>query len=154
MLESRPTVHRASVGVPLIALAALLLFAVVAPGSSHAGKASGCAKGHTGKKKSACHKPSARPHYKVVRRKFQVAVPHTAAEQGVSEVVTVECPHGEHVLGGGVEIWEPFLSVTLSAPDEATTGWSGQIVNLSTTTDALAGMSVYAVCEIEAARKR
>jgi hypothetical protein len=154
MLESRPTVHRASVGVPLIALAALLLFAVVAPGSSHAGKASGCAKGHTGKKKSACHKPSARPHYKIVRRKFQVPVPHTGAEQGVSEVVTVECPHGEHVLGGGVEIWEPFLSVTLSAPDGATTGWSAQIANLSTTTDVLAGMSVYAVCEIEAARKR
>jgi hypothetical protein len=154
MFESRPTVHRASVGVPLFALGALLLFAVVAPGSSHAGKASGCAKGHTGKKKSACHKSSTRTHYKVVRRKFQVPVPHTGAEQGVSEVVTVECPHGEHVLGGGVEIWEPFLSVALSAPDEATTGWSGQIANLSTTTDALAGMSVYAVCEIEPPRRR
>jgi hypothetical protein len=100
------------------------------------------------KKKGLCPKTSSRLRYKTVRRSFVVLVPHTSVQEGVSEVVTVECPHGEQVLGGGVEVFEPFLTVTLSAPNEATDGWSAQIANLSTTSDAVASVGVYAVCEI------
>jgi hypothetical protein len=102
------------------------------------------------KKKGLCPKISSRLRYKTVRRSFVVLVPHASVQEGVSEVVTVECPHGEQVLGGGVEVFEPFLTVTLSAPNEATDGWSAQIANLSTTTDSVASVGVYAVCEIPA----
>jgi len=99
--------------------------------------------------RAACK--AAAPRYKTVRHGFLVSVPHTSGAEGTSEVVTVKCPGGGKVLAGGVKIAEPafpFLTVTLSAPDEAVNGWSAQLTNLSTTADSEAWMSVYAICEV------
>jgi len=147
---SEPHISRrhASIAVSLVTLSALILLAVLASPSTGAAGATKCPP--TKKTSGACPKTSKRLSYKIVRRGVMVVVPHTSAGTGESEVVAVTCPREERVLAGGASIAEPaapFLTVTLSAPDETTTGWLAQLTNLSTTADSEAWLSVYAVCE-------
>jgi hypothetical protein len=146
MPELNISPRRASVAATLILLAALVFSASLGTAPGMAAKAAKCPVAK--KKKGLCPKISAKPSYKTVRKGLLVTVPHATTEEGLSEVLTVECPHGEKVLAGGVEITEPFLSVRLSAPNEAVTGWQAQIANFSTTSDIVAWARVFAVCEV------
>jgi hypothetical protein len=85
--------------------------------------------------------------YRVTRHRFRVTVPHSGARQeGLSPVRTVRCRRHERVLGGGAEAGDPRLSVALSAPDRAATGWSAQLVNLSTVADVTSWLDIHAIC--------
>lgn len=130
------------------ALAGVLAFAATAtarPAHRHGpakcahGKA---AKGHS----SSCRKT---PPYRIVRRHFQVFVPHSGPQEGLSEVMTVGCRRREEVLAGGVEVAAANLSVAVSAPNRAANGWTAQLVNLSPTSDATASLSIFAVCSTD-----
>lgn len=109
----------------LAALALLCAFALAAPASARPGSRG----------------------YRVVRRHFHLLVPHSEGREGLSAVKTVICPRHAQVLGGGAEVRREGVSVTLSAPNGATDGWSAQLANLSTSTDARAWLKVYAICE-------
>lgn len=86
---------------------------------------------------------------RVMRHRFKLTVPHSgAAQEGLSHVKTVMCRYRERVVAGGAEVESPMLSVVLSAPNEATTGWSAQLVNLSTVADVTAWLKVYAICAV------
>jgi hypothetical protein len=146
MPELQISTRRASIVATLTALFALALLAAGATGTAFAAtKSPKCVAAKN--KSGACPKSSSRLRYTTHRRRVLVTVPHATTEEGLSEVVTLECPHGEKVLGGGAEVLEPFLSIRLSAPDEVTTGWSAQVANFSTTTDLVAWLGIYAVCE-------
>jgi hypothetical protein len=151
MSEFQLSARRTTLTAAVTFLFVVLLSAALMTDSGQAAKTAKCPVAK--KKKGLCPRTSSRPRYKTVRRNFVLLVPHGSTQEGASEVVTVECPHGEPILGGGVEIFEPFLTVTLSAPNEATDGWSAQIANLSPTSDVVATVGVYAVCEIPAVTK-
>ncbi|HTR74987.1 MAG TPA: hypothetical protein VMH33_06970 [Solirubrobacterales bacterium] len=147
MSETRLPPSRIAIAALLTILSALILFT---PASGRAASSTKCPTGKLGKKGTGCSKPS-RLQYKIVRRGSMVSVPYTPTADGLSQIVTVECPHEEHVLAGGAEIAAPaapFLTVSLSAPNEATTGWSAQLTNLSTTAYSEAWLIVYAACEV------
>jgi hypothetical protein len=92
--------------------------------------------------------------YEVVSQTFpELLVPQSSTSRGLSEVKTVACPSGKRVLGGGTDLGtnagqaEPQskVSLSLSAPNGAATGWSAQLFN-TTTEDKTIDLRVYAVC--------
>lgn len=67
---------------------------------------------------------------------------------------TVACPAGKRAIGGGSNLGtnatqngqQRQVTVSLSAPNGAGTGWSVQLFNNSTTIDTSIDLQVYAIC--------
>lgn len=145
MPRSEFPIHRVSIAAVLALVLALAASTVAFAGQGGGGKTAKCKKSHSAARRKSCGAPSP-THYRVVERRFQLVVPHSSGQEGLSEVKTVLCPSNQQVLGGGAEVQAAEISVALSAPNEATNGWSAQVVNLSTSADALAWLKVYAIC--------
>jgi hypothetical protein len=128
-----------------VAVALLALTALGASSAGAAGKPPKCKRSQAARKHRGCP-ASTKPKVSVVTRHFQIAVPHSGALEGLSEVKAVYCPLNGEVFGGGAEVTAPNMSIVLSAPNEATDGWLAQVANLSSSTDAYAALTVYAIC--------
>lgn len=149
MPVSQLPIHRVSIAVVLALVLALAASTAAFAGQGAGGKAPKCKKAPSAGRKKSCGAPPGPTGYRTVERHFQLVVPHSSGQEGLSEVKTVLCPSNQQVLGGGAEVQAENLSVALSAPNEATDGWSAQLVNLSPSTDALASLKVYAICVSE-----
>ena len=93
--------------------------------------------------------------YQVVSQTFNaVSVPKSEGARGLSAVQTVDCPSNKRVLGGGTDLGsnegqtaaQRDVSVSLSGPNSAGTGWSVQLFNASTTEDHSIDLKVFATC--------
>jgi hypothetical protein len=93
--------------------------------------------------------------YEVVSQTFkEVPVEDSESGRGLSEVKTVSCPAGKRLLGGGANLGtnpaqaaqQRPVTVSLSGPNGAGTGWSVQLFNSSTTTATEIDLQVYAIC--------
>jgi len=111
------------------------------------------AKGDTGAKGAAG--ANGVSGYEVVNETFkEVFIQNSGGMRGLSEVKTVSCPAGKRVIGGGSNLGtnptqngqQRQVTVSLSAPNGAGTGWSVQLFNNSTTIDTSIDLQVYAIC--------
>jgi hypothetical protein len=143
---SRLSIRRALVVAALTLIAALAGDAVASADLGSGGKPAKCPQQNLKGKRVACGGSARAAHYRTVRRRFRLIVPHSGRREGLSEVKTVFCPSHKRVLGGGAEVGGAELSVALSVPNEAIDGWSAQLVNLSTSADVVASLKVYAIC--------
>jgi cell division septation protein DedD len=93
--------------------------------------------------------------YEVVSQTFKgLPVPHSGTQRGLSEAKTVSCPSGKRVLSGGTNLGtdegqgeqQSLVTLSMSAPNGAGTGWSAQLFNTSTSEDAAIDLRIYAVC--------
>jgi hypothetical protein len=95
--------------------------------------------------------------YETVSQTFaDLAVPNSGTASGLSNVVTVSCPGGKRVLGGGANlgtdpeqtVQHRTINVSLSGPNGNGTGWSVQLFNNATepSGDASIDVRVYATC--------
>lgn len=93
--------------------------------------------------------------YEVVSQTFkEVPVEDSESGRGLSEVVTVPCPAGKRVIGGGTDLGtnptqngeQRQVTVSLSGPNGGGTSWSAQLFNNSTTIDTSIDLRVYAIC--------
>jgi hypothetical protein len=93
--------------------------------------------------------------YQVVNQTFSaVSVPKSEGSRGLSAVETVNCPSNKHVVGGGTDLGsndtqapaQRDVSVSLSGPNGAGTGWSVQLFNASTTEDHTIDLRAFAIC--------
>jgi hypothetical protein len=93
--------------------------------------------------------------YEVVNATFkEVFVENSGGMRGLSEVKTVSCPAGKRVIGGGTDLGtnpaqngqQRQVTVSLSGPNGAGTGWSAQLFNNSTSIDTSIDLQVYAIC--------
>jgi len=109
------------------------------------------AKGDTGAKGAA-----GVSGYEVVNQTFkEVFIENSGGMRGLSEVKTVSCPAGKRVIGGGTNLGtnptqngqQRSVSVSLSGPNGAGTGWSAQLFNNETTGGGTSiDLQVYAIC--------
>ena len=66
------------------------------------------------------------------------------APAGSGNSTTATCDAGQHVVGGGVKVDDPFNAFIVDDyPDAANTAWTGRVGN---TGAAAVGFTVYAVC--------
>jgi hypothetical protein len=66
------------------------------------------------------------------------------APPGLGNVATATCDAGQHVVGGGVKVDDPFNAFIVDDyPEAANTAWTGRVGNTGT---AAVGFTVYAVC--------
>jgi hypothetical protein len=93
--------------------------------------------------------------YEVVSQTFEgVFIQNSGGFRGLSEVKTVSCPAGKRVIGGGTNLGtnaaqngqQRQVTVSLSGPNGAATGWSAQLFNNSTSIDTSIDLQVYAIC--------
>ena len=93
--------------------------------------------------------------YQVVNQTFgAVAVPKSEGSRGLSAVQTVLCPSNKRVIGGGSNLGsndtqaaaQRDVTVSLSGPNGASTGWSVQLFNASTTEDHTIDLGIFAIC--------
>lgn len=94
--------------------------------------------------------------YQVVNQTFkEVFVENSGGTRGLSEVKTVSCPAGKRVIGGGSNlgtnpaqnVQQGSISVSLSGPNGAGTGWSVQLFNNETSGPGTSiDLQVYAIC--------
>lgn len=93
--------------------------------------------------------------YEVVNQTFEgVFVENSGGMRGLSETLTVTCPGGKRVIGGGTDLGtnvaqngqQRQVSVSLSGPNGPGTGWSVQLFNNSTSIDTSIDLRVYAIC--------
>jgi hypothetical protein len=91
----------------------------------------------------------------VVNQSFNaVSVPKSEKGRGLSAAQTVLCPSSKRVIGGGTNLGsnegqaaaQRDVSVSLSGPNGAGTGWSVQLFNASTTEDQTIDLQVFAIC--------
>ncbi len=110
-------------------------------------------KGDTGAKGPAG--PAGVSGYEVVSQTFAgVFVENSGGMRGLSEVKTMSCPAGKRVIGGGGDLGtnagqngqQRQVTISLSGPNGAGTGWSVQLFNNSTTIDTSIDLKVYAIC--------
>jgi hypothetical protein len=111
------------------------------------------AKGKTGSRGPAG--PAGVSAYQMVNQVFSaVSVPKSEGARGLSAVQTVFCPSNKRVIGGGTDLGsneaqaaaQRDVSVSLSGPNSAGTGWSVQLFNASTTEDHTIDLRVFAIC--------
>jgi hypothetical protein len=111
------------------------------------------AKGKTGNRGPAG--PAGVSGYELINQTFSaVAVPKSEGSRGLSTVQTVSCPSNKRVVGGGTDLGsnesqasaERDVSVSLSGPNAAGSGWSVQLFNASTTEDHTIDVRVFAIC--------
>jgi hypothetical protein len=93
--------------------------------------------------------------YEVVSQTFEgVFIQNSGGFRGLSEVKTVPCPAGKRAISGGTDLGtnvgqngqQRQVTVSLSAPNGAGTGWSAQLFNNSTSIDTSIDLKVYAIC--------
>ncbi len=94
--------------------------------------------------------------YEVVNQTFkEVFIENSGGMRGLSEVKTVGCPAGKRVIGGGTNLGtnpaqngqQRSVTVSLSAPNGAGTGWSVQLFNEEVSgTGTSIDLQVYAIC--------
>jgi len=93
--------------------------------------------------------------YQVVNQVFSsVSVPKSEGSRGLSAVQTVFCPSNKRVIGGGTDLGsnegqaaaQRDVSVSLSGPNGAGTGWSVQLFNASTSDDHSIDLRAFAIC--------
>jgi hypothetical protein len=93
--------------------------------------------------------------YQVVTQTFSaVAVPKSEGGRGLSAVQTALCPSNKRVIGGGSDLGsngtqapaQRDVSVSLSGPNGAASGWSVQLFNASTTEDHTIDLRIFAIC--------
>lgn len=93
--------------------------------------------------------------YEVVSQTFEgVFIQNSGGFRGLSEVKTVSCPAGKRVISGGTDLGtnatqngqQRQVTVSLSGPNGAGTGWSAQLFNNSTSIDTSIDLKVYAIC--------
>ncbi len=93
--------------------------------------------------------------YEVVSQTFkEVFIVNSGGQRGLSEVVTVGCPSGKRVIGGGSDLGtnesqngqQRQVLVSLNGPNGAGSGWSVQLFNNSTSIDTSIDLRVYAIC--------
>ncbi len=94
--------------------------------------------------------------YEVVTQTFkEVFIENSGGQRGLSEVKTVSCPAGKRVVGGGTNLGtnatqngqQRSVSVSLSGPNGAGTGWSAQLFNNEVSGGGTSiDLQVYAIC--------
>ncbi len=94
--------------------------------------------------------------YEVVSETFkEVFVENSGGMRGLSEVKTVSCPTGKRVIGGGTNLGtnetqngqQRSVSVSLSGPNGAGTGWSAQLFNNEISGGGTSiDLQVFAIC--------
>lgn len=94
--------------------------------------------------------------YEIVNQTFkEVFIENSGGMRGLSEVKTVSCPAGKRVIGGGSNLGtnptqngqQRSVSVSLSGPNGAGTGWSVQLFNEETVGGGTSiDLQVYAIC--------
>jgi Collagen triple helix repeat (20 copies) len=93
--------------------------------------------------------------YEVVNQTFEgVFIQNSGGFRGLSEVKTVACPAGKRAIGGGSNLGtnatqngqQRQVTLSLSGPNGAGTGWSVQLFNNSTSIDTSIDLQVYAIC--------
>ena len=118
------------------------------------------AKGARGEKGPAGAKgPAGSPGisgYEIVRQVFKgVAVENSGGMRGLSALQTVDCPGSKRAIGGGTDLGtnatqngpQRAISVSLSAPNGAGTGWSAQLFNNQVSGEPITiDLEVYAIC--------
>jgi hypothetical protein len=111
------------------------------------------AKGKTGSRGPTG--PAGVSAYQVVNQTFSaLSVPKSEGGRGLSAVQTVLCPSGKRALGGGTDLGtnegqaaaQRDVSVSLSGPNSAGTGWSVQLFNASTSEDHTIDLRVFVTC--------
>ena len=94
--------------------------------------------------------------YEVVNQTFkEVFIENSGGMRGLSEVKTVACPADKRVIGGGTDLGtnatqngqQRSVSVSLSGPNGAGTGWSAQLFNNEVSGGGTSiDLRVYAIC--------
>jgi Collagen triple helix repeat (20 copies) len=94
--------------------------------------------------------------YEVVNQTFkEVFIENSGGMRGLSEVKTVSCPAGKRAIGGGTNLGtnlaqngqQRSVSVSLSGPNGAGTGWSVQLFNNEVSGGGTSiDLQVYAIC--------
>jgi len=110
------------------------------------------AKGDTG-----ARGPAGVSGYATVTQTFKAVFVENSGggQRGLSEVKTVSCAAGKRVIGGGTNLGtnvaqseqQRSVSVSLSGPNSAGTGWSAQLFNNETSGPGTSiDLQVYAIC--------
>jgi hypothetical protein len=93
--------------------------------------------------------------YQIASQDFaEVFVENSGGMRGLSEVKTVLCPAGKRAIGGGSDLGtdseqngqQRQVTVSLSGPNSAGTGWSVQLFNNSVSIDTSIDLRLYAIC--------
>jgi hypothetical protein len=142
-----PEPNRLTLGASTALVLSVLVSVALSAAPGEAAKSTRCAMVKS-EESATCPTAFAQRRYKTLQRRLLVSIPHATSRVGLSKVVTLECPRHGKVIGGGAEIFKPYLSIRLSAPNETTTGWSVQVANASTTNDMVASVRIHVICEI------
>jgi hypothetical protein len=94
--------------------------------------------------------------YEIVTHTFPEAfIENSGSERGLSEVLSVECPSGKRVIGGGTDLGtnegqngqQRSVSVSLSGPNGTGTAWTAQLFNNEVSGGGTSiDLKVYAIC--------
>jgi hypothetical protein len=90
--------------------------------------------------------------YEIVEASQTVFVDNSGSPSGLSAVVTLACPDGKHVVGGGVSIAatdkgsQRDIRVAMSRPTIDGTAWEAQLFNASVSFGLNAELNVRAIC--------
>jgi hypothetical protein len=78
----------------------------------------------------------------------------SGAPSGLSEVVTLSCPEGKHVIGGGASIADTEkgaqrdIRIAMSRPNHDGTGWQAQLFNANVMFGLNADLKLRAICAV------
>jgi len=94
--------------------------------------------------------------YEIVTSTQNVFVDNSGSPSGLSEVITLACPTGKQVVGGGASLaatdkgFLRDLSIVLSQPASDGSGWQAQLFNKSTAFGFTGALEMRAICAIVA----
>lgn len=90
--------------------------------------------------------------YEIVESTQTVFVDNSGSPSGLSEVVTLACPEGKHVVGGGVSIADTDkgaqrdIRVAMSRPTAGGTSWEAQLFNANVSFGLNADLKLRVIC--------
>lgn len=90
--------------------------------------------------------------YEIVESTQTVFVDNSGSPSGLSAIVTLACPEGKHVVGGGVSIAatdkgsQRDIRVAMSRPTSDGTAWEAQLFNASVSFGLNADLNLRAIC--------